>query len=1429
MAAFLLCVCPPAGAADYVTEVLSDNPEAYYRFEENAGAAAVADSSGNGHGSTSIDPDVALGEAGRLGNAARFNGNGSIVLGLNLNPAGGDFSIELLANQTTAPNSSNFVAQQDGTGLGRSLLINNNNGQIGSFVGGSTTPPAGTGVAATLGAWQHLVMTYDAAGGANAVRFYVDGQPAGIGTETAESATGAWVLGAHKSLTSGFINCLMDEVAIYSYRLDDPDGDNDTADSRIGAHYDSLVTPTILITSFSASPTLVEPGGSTTLSWALEEPIDEVTIDGIGDVGNAATGSREVFPAGPTIYTLRARRGFSEDSATVEVLVNIPADVRINEVCANNQFSLEDEDFEDPDWIELKNRGGMPQDIGGWFLTDGPNTPTKWRIPDGTVLGAGEFLVIFASGKDRADAGSELHANFQLADDGEYLALIEADGATVASAFAPALPPLPTDVSYGLVAGSDALAYFSAPTPGAENAGGTAALGPILRAATESAPPVNRTAAPLDESLTITAQVVASSHPVASVTLFYRLMFAAEASIPMRDDGLAPDAAAGDGIYAASLPLAGLLEGEMVRWRIAAEDDQANLSRLPDFFSATQAPEYFGTIADDPGIASNLPVFHWFTDSPAGAETRAGARSSVYYLGQFYDNVFTRVRGGSSASLAKKSFKFDFNPGHKFRFAEGEGRVEEINLNTTFTDKSFVRQPAAFDVYDWSGSPGPRCFPIRIEQNNAFFSVAAFVEQPDEDMLDREGLDPEGAFYKMFNTGTSGTSGVEKKTRLGEGNADLTAFLNGLNNNSGAALDAFIFDNVDTAREANYLAATVITQNGDSVAKNYMFIVTPTARRMVPDAVGPRPHLRLHYMTRDSILGDTIWSDEDYVLGGAAQNVPISPSHPFVGTQQYPANRSYSRIIDALLESDRFRAIFKRRLRTLLEDVLQAESTPVAERRIEARLDELAAMVGADADLDQAKWTPFLEFQTMAEAVAIIKDEYLAVRRPHLLDTHLDANAAAYAIPNSASAELPGSQPASPAITIAAADGAPASGNQEEEYIELANAESTAIDLSGWRLEGGVDFELPPGTVIEANGSLILAKNSRAFRGRAASPTGGEGWHVQGNYSGQISGRGEEIRLVDASGALVDSIITAPAPSPAQEFLRVTELNFHPAEGGAEFIELRNISDAETLDLGGVAFTDGVDFAFADGSALAPGDFLLLVRDAAAFEARYGAGLPVAGTYAGALSNGGEQLTLRDALGENVLSFEFKDGWFAPADGGGRTLEIRDDAAAWDSWDRAASWQLSAADGGTPGAPNSAEPATSFEEFARAHFTEAERDDPAVGGASGDPAGTGLPNLIKFALGIDPRDTSRNGLPAAGIDAGTGLPALVFRRQKNAPDLIYEPQGGGDLLGWQALTEMAGAPTDNGDGTETVTFRAPPEAAGAPEYFLRLKVVRRSF
>ncbi len=127
----------------------------------------------------------------------------------------------------------------------------------------------------------------------------------------------------------------------------------------------------------------------------------------------------------------------------------LDARLLLTEVVADNKFGLEDEQGQASDWIEIFNAGDAPQDLTGWRLTDNPMQPAKWSFPAVTIE-PDQYLVVFASGNDRRDPGSPLHTNFQLRAGGEYLALIQPDGTTVASAFSPAFPPLAADRAFGV-------------------------------------------------------------------------------------------------------------------------------------------------------------------------------------------------------------------------------------------------------------------------------------------------------------------------------------------------------------------------------------------------------------------------------------------------------------------------------------------------------------------------------------------------------------------------------------------------------------------------------------------------------------------------------------------------------------------------------------------------------------------------------------------------------------------------------------------------------------------------------------------------------------------------------------------------------------------------------------------------------------------
>ena len=121
----------------------------------------------------------------------------------------------------------------------------------------------------------------------------------------------------------------------------------------------------------------------------------------------------------------------------------------ITEFMASNAATLADEDGDYSDWIEIYDPCLPTVDLGGWYLTDDPAQLTKWRFP-AVHLSRGGFLLVFASGKNRAVAGAQLHTSFKLSDGGEYLALVKPDGTTIAHQFSPQYPPQYPDVSYGL-------------------------------------------------------------------------------------------------------------------------------------------------------------------------------------------------------------------------------------------------------------------------------------------------------------------------------------------------------------------------------------------------------------------------------------------------------------------------------------------------------------------------------------------------------------------------------------------------------------------------------------------------------------------------------------------------------------------------------------------------------------------------------------------------------------------------------------------------------------------------------------------------------------------------------------------------------------------------------------------------------------------
>ena len=149
-----------------------------------------------------------------------------------------------------------------------------------------------------------------------------------------------------------------------------------------------------------------------------------------------------------------------------------------------------------------------------------------------------------------------------------------------------------------------------------------------------------------------------------------------------------------------------------------------------------------------------------------------------------------------------------------------------------------------------------------------------------------------------------------------------------------------------------------------------------------------------------------------------------------------------------------------------------------------------------------------------------------------------------------------------------------------------------------------------------------------------------------------------------------------------QSHVAINEIMYRPQTNGTEFVELVNTSARTVADLGDVQLTaDNLVFDFPAGAALAPGGFQLVVRDRAAFEAAYGAGLPIAGQWSGDLNITGDtvRLTRITPTGHTEVldhvRFAAQAPWPEAADGQGGSLQLidaRQDNSRVGNWSAAA-------------------------------------------------------------------------------------------------------------------------------------------------------------
>ena len=677
-------------------------------------------------------------------------------------------------------------------------------------------------------------------------------------------------------------------------------------------------------------------------------------------------------------YLITNERG---DTYSEDVVIQVQsAAITISEISASNWNNLEDEDRESSDWVELFNFGTDPLDLTGWYLTDQLSDLSRWQFPAGTILAPNEFLVVFASGKDRREG--ELHTNFRLSSSGESVTIVLPDGKTLATNTALSFPPQQRNTTYGLPFVEGAIRYplqaapLASATPGAPNSGKRQDLGPVILETSHS--PAEPT--PSDDFL-IQTVIAKSDKAPRQVQAHLRLMYGDSLSVDMHDDGLNGDLEASDGVYSVLIPSQQLqdlwaqdgnirpIHGGMLRYYITAQNSDDNESRSPYLVDPDNEPdqaEYFGTIFHGEAETS-LPVLHWFVPDPEWHQTLGNnnlrwSRASVYFDGSFYDNLKVRVRGITTQSWSKPKFKFEFNPGDRFRLSDELPDVDEFNLQSHFMEKgatSYMGENLAFGFLQQIGVPAPHTQHLHVRQNGEFYSLGSYIEQIDATFLERNGFDPYGSMYKANSPSALSTlapnptrNHYQKVTRKFESFEDLREFTDGINNRqAGVDRSTYLFDRVDLPQVINNMAGNTILTNHDRLTKNY-------------------------YVYQEPSSGE--WHRFPWDMDQAfAKRTDRNFSSIFYGNTEHPQATGrpiyQNHLLDAILDTPATREMYLRRLRTLLDDYL-------ARDYFESQIAAYDELIRADAERDHQKW----ESGSPAAGIARLFD-HISFRRRQLL------------------------------------------------------------------------------------------------------------------------------------------------------------------------------------------------------------------------------------------------------------------------------------------------------------------------------------------------------------------------------------------------------------------------------------------------------------
>ena len=178
----------------------------------------------------------------------------------------------------------------------------------------------------------------------------------------------------------------------------------------------------------------------------IEKPQIFYYIQALDDAGQ-----REVFPACENIE--------------MELIQASDFSLAINEFMASNDTTIADEFGEFDDWVEIHNYGEESIQLGGLYLSDNLDNPTKWGFPD-TSIAAGGFMIVWT---DDDSIQGPRHTTYKLSAGGEYIGIFESDENSNALIDGIEFGEQITDQAFGRIPNGTGEFQLVAATPGSSN------------------------------------------------------------------------------------------------------------------------------------------------------------------------------------------------------------------------------------------------------------------------------------------------------------------------------------------------------------------------------------------------------------------------------------------------------------------------------------------------------------------------------------------------------------------------------------------------------------------------------------------------------------------------------------------------------------------------------------------------------------------------------------------------------------------------------------------------------------------------------------------------------------------------------------------------------------------------------------------------